>query len=226
MYSRRTGSEVCFDDYLQLATVGLIESIDRFDPGLGVQFKTFASKRIQGSILTGLERLTEKNQQIAVRTRVLRERIQALKESAAEMSGTAADKSGTLETSTPRQSQQALFDYLAEVGIGLALSVMLEGTGMVDASSQVEVTAAPGPEVIYFRKSEIARMRTAMRDLVDELGDTERMVISHHYLQEICFDEIARLLGVSRSRVSQIHRNTLIKLRRLVADRKLCDLRL
>ena len=78
-YSRRYHDEIEFGDYLQFASLGMIEALDRYDPQRGVQFRTFAARRMHGSILNGLERLTEKQQQIAARQRLRQERLQDVK---------------------------------------------------------------------------------------------------------------------------------------------------
>jgi RNA polymerase sigma factor FliA len=75
-FGRRYHDEVEFGDYLQLASIGLVEALDRFDPARGVQFRTFAARRMHGAILDGLERMTEKQQQIAARQRLRNERLQ------------------------------------------------------------------------------------------------------------------------------------------------------
>jgi RNA polymerase sigma factor FliA len=59
-YAKRFHDEIEFADYLQLASLGLIEALGRFDPGVGVQFRTFAARRMHGAILDGIEQLTEK----------------------------------------------------------------------------------------------------------------------------------------------------------------------
>lgn len=213
VYSRRTHSDVEFEDYLQLARVGLVEAVDRFDPGQGAQFETFASKRVQGAVLNGLTRLTEKNQQISVKMRLRQERLEAVKEAAEEASGPVA----------PRSSDK-LFRYLAEVGIGLALGILLEDTGMVDAEAFDGDTHAPSPEVSYFRKTEIRQLRSVLHGLVDRLSEQQKKVIRYHYLQEIPFDEIAATMGVTRGRISQLHRQGLLKLRELLGDDTRLDL--
>ncbi|MBU1361313.1 MAG: sigma-70 family RNA polymerase sigma factor [Gammaproteobacteria bacterium] len=217
VYARRTHSDIDFDDYLQFARVGLIEAIDRFDPGRGIRFKTFASKRVQGAILTGLTRLTEKNQQISVRSRIRSERLQAAKQAAAEAVALAAGGA----TATP---QARLFGYLAEVGIGLALGVLLDNTGMVDAEAFESDAHAPPPDVSYFRKSEMARLRSLLRERVGELSEAHRAVIRGHYLQDLPFEEIARGMGVTRGRVSQIHRQALSSLRDTLGNEPRFDL--
>lgn len=219
LYGRRTQNDVEFDDYLQLARVGLIEAVDRFDPAYGAQFKTFASKRLEGAILNGLIRLTEKNQQINALRSLRKERLEVVMEAAEDAATTGADA----RISVPPQRTDRLFRYLAEVGIGIALGVLLEDTGMVDAEAFGGSGQAVTPEVSYFRKTEIRRLRAAMNDLVLRLSDQQRLVIRYHYLQEIPFEEIAGIMGVSRSRISQLHRQGLLQLREFMAGRERLD---
>ncbi|QRY35607.1 sigma-70 family RNA polymerase sigma factor (plasmid) [Variovorax sp. PDNC026] len=214
LYGRRTHNEVEFDDYLQLARIGLLEAIDRFEPGRGAQFKTFAAKRVQGAVLNGLIRLTEKNQQISLSMRLRQERLEAVKEAAAEEARSALDSQESDTKAPPRsRSSEELFKYLAEVGIGLALGVLLEDTGMVDAEAFDGTSHTPSPEVSYFRKTEIDQLRSVLRDLVERLSEQQKLVIRHHYLQDVPFDEIATRMGVTRGRVSQLHRQGLLRLR-------------
>lgn len=221
VYSRRTHNDVEFADYLQLARIGLLEAVDRFEPAHGTQFRTFAAKRVQGAVLNGLTRLTEKNQQISVSMRLRQERLEAVKEAAATDSD--EDGKGGISAPDSSRSPEKLFKYLAEVGIGLALGVLLEDTGMVDAEAFDGNGQVPSPEVSYFRKAEIIQLRTVLRDLVGQLSDQQKTVIRHHYLQEVPFDEVAALMGVTRSRVSQLHRQGLLRLRELLSKDARCD---
>jgi RNA polymerase sigma factor for flagellar operon FliA len=229
IYGRRTHNDVEFADYLQLARVGLLEAVNRFDPGLGVQFKTFASKRVQGAVLNGLTRLTEKNQQISVRMRLRKERLEAAKEAAlAEVSEDDGEGEGVRDPNeSPRSlGPEKLFRYLAEVGIGIALGVLLEDTAMVDADAFDNHSHSPSPEVSYFRKSEILQLRTVLRGLVEQLSDRQRTVIRSHYMQEIPFDEIAASMDITRGRVSQLHKQGLKRLRELLGNDARCDVSL
>lgn len=61
-YAKRMHDEIEFADYLQLASLGLVEALDRFDPEGCVVFKTFAARRMHGAIVDGVKRLTEKHQ--------------------------------------------------------------------------------------------------------------------------------------------------------------------
>lgn len=214
-YARRTHNDIEFEEYAQLAAVGLIEAFERFDPVRGVLFRTFAARRMHGAILDGLERLTEKNQQIAVRQRLRRERLVAI---AADAKSPAPSDSGV--PVSRRSAPEELFRYLAEVGVGLALGILLEGTGMVDAEAFDHPGETGSPEIRYFQRNELEQLRRRVKLLVEQLPDQERSVIRHHYLQEISFAQIADSMSVTRGRVSQIHRRGLLLLQEALSRSK------
>jgi RNA polymerase sigma factor for flagellar operon FliA len=201
-YARRFHDEIEFGDYLQYARVGLLEALERFDPARGAGFRTFAARRMHGAILDGIERLTEKQQQIAARQRLRGERMQDVKLLAGERSGSG--------NGVPQEAQQ-LFAYVAEAGIGLALCWLLEGSGMVDG--EAEATIQP-----FYRSTELRQLRDRLLHSIDSLPAQERTVIRSHYLQDVPFEGIAATLQLTRGRISQVHRRALLRLRHLLAD--------
>ncbi|HEV7318847.1 MAG TPA: sigma-70 family RNA polymerase sigma factor [Ensifer sp.] len=208
-FKGRFNDEVEFADYLQLACVGLMESVDRYEPGQGVPFKSYAGHRIRGAILNGLDKETEKNQQIAAQRRIRKDRLESLKEGAKATLG----QEGSVPKPGSHKAQQDLLNYLAEVGIGLAIGVLLEDSAMIVGEDMPDTSELASPEVSYFRKSETRRLRDALQTAMVRLADKERSVIQYHYQQDIAFEEVGRLLGLSRGRVSQLHRQALSKLR-------------
>lgn len=211
-YARRTHDEIEFDEYLQFATVGLVESIDRYQDDRGAQFKTFASRRMHGAILNGLEHMTEKQQQIALRTRLRQERLKEVKAAAQQASDADSD------LGLARAAKNAPFRYLAEVGIGVALTFLLEGTGLVEAD-----VAAPAPPQQY-GSIEFQQLQKRLKYFIDTLSAQEQTVIRSHYLQDISFEEVAGMLGVTRGRIAQIHRAALGKLRTALKSHKHSDI--
>jgi RNA polymerase sigma factor for flagellar operon FliA len=196
LYAARIDHDVEFEDYLQYATIGMIESVDRFDPAFGAQFKTFAAHRIQGAVSNGLEQLSEKRQQVATRKRLLAERR--------DNAGAALDPGGDL------------FQQLADVAVGLALGFVLDGAG--DAAEPEEpVPAHP------YGAIEMAQLRTRLQALLSTLPQRERLVIKYHYLNQVPFNQIADSMGITKGRVSQIHHNALALLRKAMGSVRACD---
>lgn len=210
-YTLRTHDDIEFDEYLQFAVVGMMEALNRFDPGRGARFATYAERRIQGSILDGIARLTEKNEQIAARREIQQARLHSL----------GANANGQDDLSAIVRARHShpdeLFRRLAEIGIGVALGVLLDGTGMIERDP------AAATDTGYYRHAELRQLQQHVRELVRRLSPQEQSVIEHHYLQDRDFDEIASMLGVGRSRVSQIHRQALGRLRDELRSRRQVD---
>lgn len=199
VYRGRPHDEIQLDEYEQLAMVGLLESIDRFLPSAGAAFKTFAFTRIQGAIRNGLERLTERQHQLALRRRLGAERTSSL-----------LDKPLSIER------KEELLSELGEIGVGIALGFLLE-------EGDAEVSLQCGPAEDPYAQYELRQMRELLWQMVPRLTERERAVIDLHYGQSRCFGEIARMLGLGKSRVSQLHRQALTRLRALVSKAEQCD---
>lgn len=197
-YARRTYMELEFMDYLQSASVGLLEAIDRFNPARGVSFETFASVRIKGAILSGIETLSEKQEQVSARKRMIDSRVQTLDQESA--------------------NRDDVFSHLADLAIGLALGFVLEDTGMMYAELEPQV-----PDTTY-HAVEMKQMQQRLHQMLATLPDNEKRVLTYHYLQHLGFDEVAQILQVGKSRVSQLHKQGLLRLRGMMQPRDGVDL--
>lgn len=215
-YGKRFNDEIEFEDYLQWATLGMIESLDRFDPSNGVQFKTFASDRMYGAVLDGIASATEKQEQIALRARLRRDRLNSIKQSAEEPLD--APLGHGVKTSQP----VSMLCQLADVATGLALAWLLEDTGMV----RVDETTADAHHIPYLQVLEIKQLQEQIRNLVDALPVQQQTVIRRHYMDEIPFEEIATQLGLGKSRISQIHKQALMRLKEGLNGQPKCNVAL
>ena len=188
-HARRTGLRPdMVEDLEQFGYRGLLEAIDRFDPLRGTSFLTFASSRIAGSIVDGMGRLDERGAQLRFRRRLERERLASL--SGAER----ASKSVTAELS----------DIVTELALGLMFSAEER-----DAPSDMAGRADNGFDNLAWRET-----RAVLANRVDTLPEPERTVIRQHYLNDLLFAQIATMLGLSKGRISQIHRAALERLRK------------
>lgn len=201
-YARRATDELEFDEYLQFATVGMMESLDRFDPGQGVLFKTFATRRITGAILDGVQTLSERYQQLALSRRIAEVRLESL---AGE------------ETSS--SSPESVLRELAGIGVGLALGFILDGTGMLESQE------AALPDDTY-SGLELRQLQQRIAEVMKQLTTREQEVIKMHYFNSASFDEIARQLELTRGRISQLHKCAIARLRSLLSKDEGCDIEL
>jgi RNA polymerase sigma factor FliA len=196
VYGRRVTDDVEFGDYLQYARIGLLEAFERFEPAHGVQFRTFAAHRIRGAILDGVAQLSERQQQAALRRRVRHDRATSLLEDA---DPAVAGGRGVLE-------------QLAEVALGLAIGILLEDTGMF-ADESTAPAAPDGP----YRSVALKQTRARLDEMVHRLAESERRVIKQHYHYGHPFEQIAREVGVTKGRISQIHKQALQSLRAMLS---------
>jgi RNA polymerase sigma factor FliA len=201
LYGRRRHDEIALDEYVQFAMVGLMECVERYTPDRGAKFTTYAIRRIHGAILNGLERLTEKQQQIAFRRRVTAERLASF-----------------VPEDFSTDPTQRLLGELEEIGVGVALGLILEGTGLVLGPREGL------PEDAYAHAQiELRQLHAQLWGMLDRLPDREREILEMHYRRSRRFDEIAGMMQLSKGRVSQLHRQAIMRLRSLLSGSDGCD---
>lgn len=176
------------DDLEQLAYRGLLEAIDRFDPRRGASFMQFAKARIAGSMVDGLGALDERGAQMRFRRRLERERLASLEPG-------------------EREAGSAI-EQLAQLATELALALMLD---MDERAAPGDLTGRPenGFDSLAWRET-----KALLHQRVDELPEPERSVVRHHYQHDLLFVQIAAMLGLSKGRISQLHKSALGRLRK------------
>ncbi len=189
-----TWGDLELSDLRQLAYAGLLEALDRFDPGRGVPFRPFAAHRISGSVRDGIAQMSEARRQSTRRHEAWRERTRSLAE--------AADA----ELPIPDAMEK-----LAEIAVGLALGFILEDAGL---------TVHNDVEQGNLRSTATAYDSLVWRDMVSQLRleimnlpERERMILRAHYEDDVGFEHLASLLHLSKGRISQLHRAALTLLR-------------
>ena len=182
----RKSGDIEFADLCQLAFAGLLEALDRFDPGRGVPFRGFARRRISGSILDGLVHLSEIREQISFRKRVRAERLKSL----------------TVENPERLVPSEAM-GALVEMAMGLALGFMIEDSGLYTAEEAADTRSSPYDTLAW--KQVVATLRGE----ISKLPAREQEVVRYHYLHGLNFDSISKIMELSRGRISQIHRSSL-----------------
>lgn len=196
-FANRQVRDIQFNEYKQYGLVGLLEALERFDPAQGVRFKSYATHRIRGAILNGIEMYSEQQQQISHMVRLRQERMQSLVSKQVESTG------------------RDTFLELAEVAFGLAIGIMLEGTTLFEAEDTQQVQSE------VYKKREFSDLSKLMARLIELLPMQEQQVLQLHYYQKHGFEEVALSLGVSKGRVSQVHKKAIAGLQRYYDELKL-----
>ncbi len=193
-FKDRRGGDIEFPDLCQLAYTGLLEAIDRFDPDQGVPFKGYAARRISGSILDGLSKMSELREQASFRNRARYERARSLAAS----------------QDLSKSSGDAL-DALADLAIGLALGFILEDAGLYTPDD------APDRQIDAYDSLAFRDTVKQLTGALSSLPDREQTVIRCHYFNDLDFSQIGAILGVGRARVSQLHKAAIGRLHKRMA---------
>lgn len=195
------------DDLFGFGMIGLISAADSWDRSRGLAFSTYAYPKIRGAILDELRRLDflprgrrERVREVeSVMERLEQERgHKPAPEELAAALGWTVDEVDEVFVTASTAVKTSLDVVTEEGGIGAALGAML-----TDPRSDDPVGSA-----------EFEEMKSVMVDAISDLPEQEKTVITLYYAEELLLREIADVLGVTESRVSQIHSRAIYRLNR------------
>ncbi len=173
------------DDLVSDGVLGLMDAIERFDPGRGLAFQTFAVPRIRGSIIDGMRAMDfvprsvrDKLRAIAAAQEALEERLGRIPEDAEVAQETRLTLNAVRDLTKQASSNHANLDDL-------------------DLADELSTTAGAAIEA--------NDVNASLMRVVDELSERDQVVIALYYFEGLTLAEIGRVLGVSESRVSQVH---------------------
>ena len=202
-------------DLVSYGLLGLIGAIERFDPSREIKFETFAMARIRGAIIDELRSLDWVPRSVRTRARQIERAIAALEkelhraptdEEIAEKLGITTDELDDSLTDISRSSIAAL-DELWTTSSGSGDQVALIDT--------IEDVAGEDPEFSL----EQSELNEALGEAIARLPEREKLVVTLYYYEELTLREIGEVLGVTESRVSQLHTKAVLRLRsRLQGD--------
>ena len=201
------------EDLVSYGLLGLIGAIERYDPDRDVKFETYAIARIRGAIIDELRALDWVPRSVRSRARDIERAIGELEaklgrvptdeEIAAKVGITVAELEESL-TDIARSSIAAL-DELWTVSGSDGDQVALIDT--------IEDTEAPDPQGTLSH----TEMREAIADAIARLPEREKLVVTLYYYEELTLREIGEVLGVTESRVSQLHTKAILRLKARLA---------
>ena len=210
--SRKLSSEADFDELLSAGTLGLIGAMESFDLARGLAFSTFAAPRIRGAILDELRRQDHVSRSVR---RKARELGAAREELAHSLGRAPADRELAI-----RLNMDIPKVWRWESEIEGAVMVSLDRSPGDDhdrfsAPAEILFDASPSIDEILDEEERVALLANAL----SELGEQDRTVLTLSYYEGLKLHEIATVLGVTESRVSQIRTKALARLRGAMAPR-------
>lgn len=194
----RLPASVQVEDLLQAGVVGLLEAARNYDPSQGASFETYAGIRVRGAMLDELRRTDWTPRSVHRNARRLAEAINAIE---------------NRECRAARDSEVA-----AHLGLGLDEYYQLLRDATATRILSVEDAFAPGGDYGESGSEPAGEFqqeafRQALADTIAELPEKERLVMALYYDQELNLREIGEVLGVTESRVCQIHGQALVRIR-------------
>ena len=196
----RLPDSVQVDDLIQSGMLGLLEAAKNFDCTQGASFETYAGIRIRGAMLDEI-RLGDWTPRSVHRK--AREMNQAIKKIEDRKLGNASDSEIAEEMGV---SLEEFNQILRNASVSKIFSI---DDGEVEHDYNGNMSTKIQPETIYKREE----LALALEGVIDDLPERERLVMSFYYEEQMNLREIGEVLGVSESRVSQIHGKALITIR-------------
>ena len=206
-------SHVDESDLVQYGLLGLIGAIERYDPDRDVKFETYAIARIKGSIIDELRAMDWVPRSVRSRARDIERAIGGLE---AKLGRAPTDEEVAKQLD---MSEEELDDSLTEIGrssIGALdelWTVSSSGGDRIALIDTIEDTQGPEPQSALAE----TEMREALGEAISRLPEREKLVVTLYYYEELTLREIGEVLGVTESRVSQLHTKAILRLKARLA---------
>jgi RNA polymerase sigma factor for flagellar operon FliA len=195
-------------DLISYGMFGLIDAIEKFEPGRDIKFETYAITRIRGAIIDELRSLDWVPRSVRSRARDIERAIVTLE---GRLKRTPEDSEVAEELGMPLKD---LHDTYSKLSYTSVVSFEdLWGTGQEaddrPTATSIEDLNAENPVETF----EAEEMKVILAEAIERLTDRERTVIALYYYEGLSLKEIGTVLGVTESRVSQMHTKAVLRLR-------------
>jgi RNA polymerase sigma factor FliA len=181
------------DDLVSDGVLGLMDAIERFEPARGLSFQTFAVPRIRGAIIDGMRSMDFVPRSVRDKLRVV---LRAQKALELKLGRAPEDTEIAQEAGIPVQQLR-----------DLSRQASSNHANLDDFDLADELSQAADHHV------EQGDVNASLMRVVDQLADRDQVIIALYYFEGLTLAEIGLVLGVTESRISQVHRRATITLR-------------
>jgi RNA polymerase sigma factor FliA len=200
-------SSVEQSDLVSYGTFGLIDAIEKYDLDRGIKFETYAITRIRGSIIDELRGIDWVPRSIRAKARQV-ERASSKLEAQLLRAPTNAEVAAELEISEDElKARNSELTYSGMAALDEVMTTVERGE-MATLADMVP-DRAYGPAGSF----ELNEMKQHLATAIEALNDRERIVLTLYYYEGLTLAEIGQVLGVTESRVCQIHTKAVLQIR-------------
>ena len=200
-------------DLVSYGMFGLIDAINKFEPSRGFKFETYAMSRIRGSIIDELRSIDWVPRSLRAKARSVEKAYTKLEH---ELLRTPTDEEVAEELGMTEEDLQNVFTQISFFGL-----VALEETVSVGADRSESVTLGdtiPDPGIGPVGAFEVEETKQILAQALNRLPEREKIVLTLYYYESLTLGEIGGILGITESRVCQIHTKAVIQLRSKLAE--------
>jgi RNA polymerase sigma factor for flagellar operon FliA len=199
-------------DLVSYGTFGLIDAITRFEPSREIKFESYAMARIRGAIIDELRNTDWIPRSVRMKARQF-ERTVATLEAALQRSPTEEEIAAEMDMDV--EDVRKFLGQLSLVNVVALDELLVDDDGsaprLVDT---LQDSSALDPQAM----AEHGEARQLLARAVEQLPDREKVVVSLYYFEGLTLSEIGRVLGVTESRICQLHTKAVLQLRTKLAD--------
>ena len=198
-------------DLVSYGMFGLIDAITKFDPERGFKFETYAISRIKGAVLDELRAIDWVPRSVRTKAKSV-ERAMAKLESKLHRAPTDDEIAAELDITSDQLS--GIYKQISSLGV-VALDETLSFNGSESLTfGDTLADRREGPVTTYER----VEMRQLLAEAINKMTEREKIVLTLYYYENLTLAEIGKVLGVTESRVCQIHTKAVLQLRSRLAS--------
>jgi RNA polymerase sigma factor for flagellar operon FliA len=196
-------------DLISYGIFGLIDAIEKFQPERGIKFETYAIARIKGAIIDELRAMDWVPRSVRARSRDIERAYVALE---SRLRRAPTDKEVAAEIGISVQELQDTFAKLSYSSV-VSFEDLWTPTGDRDERGPVMAAIRDDSAEDPVQMFETEEVRDILAGAIDRLPEREKTVIALYYYEGLTLKEIGQVLGVTESRVSQLHTKAVLRLR-------------
>ncbi len=198
-------------DLVSYGIFGLIDAIDKFDLERGFKFETYAINRVKGAILDELRALDWVPRSVRARAREIERSLAELEH---RLQRSPSEEELAKHMDMPVEDLQGALAEISTLGLVALDEILAPERGGATMGDLVPDPRGANPEAAF----QIEEMKRVLADAINRLPDRERLVVTLYYYEGLTLAEIGEVLGVTESRVCQIHTKSVMSLRNRMTE--------